>query len=133
MAKSVRRRPVARSLRVVVQRAAEHIGPFPQRTSSADRIVADPHTAKAGSCSVAVAWTAGVPCHPQRGNMVEGGGSLSREAGVADILVVDDDADILDSLAELLEAAGYRVRTSANGLEAVEAIERERPALILLD
>jgi CheY-like chemotaxis protein len=54
-------------------------------------------------------------------------------ASRGDILVVDDDADIRDTVASILETAGYPVRTSANGQEAVAAIELERPALVLLD
>jgi CheY-like chemotaxis protein len=63
--------------------------------------------------------------------MVVGGANLETAAG--DILVVDDEPDIRESLVSILESAGYRVRTCANGKEAVAAIERARPALILLD
>jgi two-component system response regulator MprA len=49
------------------------------------------------------------------------------------ILVVDDDEHIRTVLATLLEIAGYRVETAANGIEALEAVAVERPALIVLD
>jgi PAS domain S-box-containing protein len=49
------------------------------------------------------------------------------------ILLVDDDPDILDSLALLLRINGHRVETASNGLEAVETAERLRPEAILLD
>lgn len=49
------------------------------------------------------------------------------------IMVVDDDRDIRESLAQLLEDEGYRVRVAENGLRLVSAIEIDRPALILLD
>jgi CheY-like chemotaxis protein len=50
------------------------------------------------------------------------------------LLIVDDDQDILGTLHLLLEAAGYNARTAANGVEALESIEREgMPRLVLLD
>jgi PAS domain S-box-containing protein len=49
------------------------------------------------------------------------------------ILVVDDNRDIVDSLAMLLRLVGNQVETAADGLEAVAAAERQRPDLILLD
>jgi CheY-like chemotaxis protein len=61
--------------------------------------------------------------------MAQGG----TQGGASDILVVDDEADIRESVAELLEAAGYAVRTCCNGREAIEAIEHARPALVILD
>jgi len=50
------------------------------------------------------------------------------------ILVVDD----IPNIRELMETAlkfkgGYRVLTAGNGLEALEAIKRERPALVITD
>ena len=49
------------------------------------------------------------------------------------ILVVDDDATILVSVAELLELEGYAVATAANGAEALELTRNLRPGLVLLD
>ncbi|HEX9242986.1 MAG TPA: response regulator [Anaeromyxobacter sp.] len=49
------------------------------------------------------------------------------------VLVVDDDPDILDAICDILEAEGYRVARARHGGEALERIEAERPALILLD
>lgn len=50
------------------------------------------------------------------------------------IMVVEDDFDIRDTLAQVLEAEGYAVAGVANGAEALEALEKgEPPALILLD
>jgi class 3 adenylate cyclase/CheY-like chemotaxis protein len=51
----------------------------------------------------------------------------------AKILVVDDAADIVEVLADLLEAKGYTVCTAATGPEALAQIEREQPDLVLLD
>jgi CheY-like chemotaxis protein len=49
------------------------------------------------------------------------------------ILVVDDDATILFSVAELLELEGYVVATATNGAEALEKTGVLRPGLVLLD
>jgi len=52
---------------------------------------------------------------------------------VACILVVDDDGDTRESLSELLSEWGVRVRSAANGFEAIAALSYETPALILID
>ncbi len=51
-----------------------------------------------------------------------------------DVLVVEDDPDIRESLFELLELEGYRVHTACNGAEAL-AVLGHAPimALVLLD
>jgi CheY-like chemotaxis protein len=49
------------------------------------------------------------------------------------VLVVDDDPDILDAICDILEGEGYRVARARHGVEALEALGRERPSLILLD
>ena len=49
------------------------------------------------------------------------------------ILVVDDDADIVGWLEQLLSHAGYRVATAYDGIEALESVAAHRPDLILLD
>jgi two-component system nitrogen regulation response regulator NtrX len=50
-----------------------------------------------------------------------------------DVLVVDDEADIRDLVAGVLEDEGYTVRTAADSSSALEAIEDRRPSLVLLD
>ena len=49
------------------------------------------------------------------------------------ILVVEDDADNRLMLKTLLEMKGYRVTEAGNGEEALAALEREPPQLILMD
>ena len=49
------------------------------------------------------------------------------------VLVVDDDADVRALLEQELVAAGYRARTAAGGMEALELARRERPSAVLLD
>ena len=49
------------------------------------------------------------------------------------VLVVDDNPDSTASLAALVKMLGHDVETAADGLEACEAAERFRPAVVLLD
>jgi PAS domain S-box-containing protein len=49
------------------------------------------------------------------------------------VLVVDDDRDIVDVLKRTLQGKGYSVATAYNGREAMVAVERDLPDLILLD
>ncbi|MBW1690669.1 MAG: two-component system response regulator [Deltaproteobacteria bacterium] len=49
------------------------------------------------------------------------------------ILVADDDILVLDALRELLVADGYEVTTATRGREALEAMERQRFDLVVLD
>ena len=49
------------------------------------------------------------------------------------ILVVDDEPNILRTLAPLLRARGYEVCTAMNGHTALEMVERDKPDLIVLD
>src|SRR6266487_2287093 len=49
------------------------------------------------------------------------------------ILVVDDEAVLLETMAYNLEQAGYQVITVADGASALEAARRETPDLIILD
>jgi two-component system nitrogen regulation response regulator NtrX len=50
-----------------------------------------------------------------------------------DILVVDDEVDIRELVAGILEDEGYAVRTAGNADDALAAIESRRPQLVLLD
>ena len=49
------------------------------------------------------------------------------------ILVVDDDAKIVRLVRTYLERDGFMVVTAADGPAALDAIERHRPALVVLD
>ena len=48
-------------------------------------------------------------------------------------MVADDSDDIRELLRVQLTQLGYRVVEAADGREAVEAVRKERPALILMD
>ncbi len=49
------------------------------------------------------------------------------------ILLVDDDPDILDALAMILEAEGYQVVTARDGIEGLANLKTEKPDLLILD
>lgn len=49
------------------------------------------------------------------------------------ILLVEDDASLLEGVRRLLSAAGYDVETARNGLEALERVNRQKPDAIILD
>jgi DNA-binding response OmpR family regulator len=53
--------------------------------------------------------------------------------GARKILVVDDDRVILRTLSTFLCAEGFQVFTAADGPEAVSAVSKKKPDLILLD
>ena len=49
------------------------------------------------------------------------------------VLVVDDQADFADSIAQVLRSHGYTVRTASDGLEALALIDEFNPVCLLLD
>jgi len=49
------------------------------------------------------------------------------------ILIVDDDADFVESTKIILEASGYDVRTASNGKDAFALLHKEGSDLVLLD
>ena len=52
----------------------------------------------------------------------------------ADVLVVDDEPDIRDTMRAVLEAEGYSVATACNGREALDTLRSGAPPkLVLLD
>jgi two-component system nitrogen regulation response regulator NtrX len=51
----------------------------------------------------------------------------------ADILVVDDEADIRDLVAGILSDEGYSVRTAADSESALASIKARKPSLLVLD
>jgi DNA-binding response OmpR family regulator len=51
----------------------------------------------------------------------------------AHILIADDEPNILISLEFLMRREGYTVRVARDGQEALDAMETEKPDLLLLD
>ncbi|MFM7839940.1 MAG: response regulator, partial [Chitinophagaceae bacterium] len=52
---------------------------------------------------------------------------------MSSILVIDDNKDIRENIAEILVLAGYQVFTADNGKKGVELAIRENPDLIVCD
>ncbi len=52
---------------------------------------------------------------------------------MGDILIVDDERDIRELIADILEDEGYSTRVAANSEECMAAINAEPPALMILD
>ena len=50
-----------------------------------------------------------------------------------DILVIDDDRDLVDSIRIILESRDYNVRQAYNGQDGLKKIEEKSPDLIILD
>jgi len=49
------------------------------------------------------------------------------------VLIVEDDDDVASALDDALVAAGYRVIAARDGQEALTALERHRPDMMLVD
>ena len=52
---------------------------------------------------------------------------------MADVLIVDDEADIRDIISDLLRDEGYSARTAHDADSAFAAVEAAAPDLIILD
>jgi two-component system OmpR family response regulator len=59
--------------------------------------------------------------------------TADRSASGQRILVVDDEPSIVDAVATALRYEGYDVKEARTGREALEAVAREEPDLIVLD
>ena len=52
---------------------------------------------------------------------------------INDILLVDDDKDIVNSIGRVLKFKGYEIRTALNAAEALKLAEEREPGLLLAD
>ena len=57
----------------------------------------------------------------------------TKEEILANILIVEDDLEIAESVAEVLTPAGHATRTACNGVEGLRMVAERLPDLILLD
>ena len=55
------------------------------------------------------------------------------ELPTVDVLVIDDDDDARETLAERIRSAGFSVVTAHDGREGLDCLKKVRPGLILLD
>ncbi|MCY0386245.1 response regulator [Robbsia sp. Bb-Pol-6] len=55
------------------------------------------------------------------------------DGGGTDVLLVDDDPDVRALLGELMRDGGYRVRTASNARDALDAVVRAPPDIVLTD
>ena len=82
-------------------------------------------------------WAENVPGAGARFTIVVPGpvraGHGDAVAMAARILIVDDEPNILGTVAPLLRARGYDVLSAMSGRAALEAVERDKPDLIVLD
>ncbi len=58
---------------------------------------------------------------------------IGRRGGVAEILVVEDSPTQAEQLRYMLAGHGYKVTVAADGKEALDAIRKHRPAVVLSD
>ncbi len=49
------------------------------------------------------------------------------------VLVVDDDPDLVEAVSMKLEAKSYKVEKAYDGVEAMEKVAENKPALVILD
>jgi PAS domain S-box-containing protein len=75
--------------------------------------------------------TATAPAHIPEGH--QDAAAPVQERRTATVLVVDDDTDVRDFLADSLEALGHKVHRAASGEEALALLEQEQPDLALID
>jgi DNA-binding response OmpR family regulator len=49
------------------------------------------------------------------------------------ILLIEDNTDVRENIAEILEMAGYKVSTASDGKKGIESVNKEKPDLIVCD
>ena len=70
--------------------------------------------------------------HPHRDGGLDGG-SPGGEHDVATVVIAEDDRDIRELVALILDEDGYTTVPASDGLEALEACRTARPDVVLLD
>jgi CheY-like chemotaxis protein len=69
------------------------------------------------------------PSFGRRQSFLSGGLVMSKKY----ILVVDDDPDLVETVAMMLESKGCEVGMAYDGIEGEESIKQRRPDLVILD
>lgn len=107
---------------------------IPRRGETAASFVKPEHAVVLSGASVGPAAGGGPP-GPDRKHQGGGEGSVGAPLATGPVLVVDDDADIREALADLLTDRGFVVITANNGADALQLLRTldGPPSLILLD
>lgn len=74
--------------------------------------------------------TPGLPCLPPAKPLMP---TAKKATAAKRVLLVDDDAEIIESLRLALEANGYEVLVARDGNQGLALTERENPDLVILD
>ncbi|HLF23647.1 MAG TPA: response regulator, partial [Burkholderiales bacterium] len=69
----------------------------------------------------------------ERGEMISEVCAAASHDATVDVLVVDDSLSVRTALSTMLVEEGFHVRTAKDGVEAIEAIAKRRPAVIVAD
>jgi PAS domain S-box-containing protein len=79
-------------------------------------------------------FVVGLPAAPEEVGSDEGRAEPRRRGeGVVHVLVVDDQNDLADGLAMLIETLGHRARAVYDGTQALNVVRDEMPDLMLID
>ena len=76
---------------------------------------------------------AGLPTYGALLETLRRQGPARRGPARGTVLIVDDETDIADTVEAVLRGEGFRVITANDGAQALDALKRERPDLVLLD
>lgn len=78
-------------------------------------------------------WAGGPPRGEDPSSRSIAGPQVRVDRNNETVLVVDDDTSILDTVSAILTGEGYDVVSATSGEEALDAVTRKRPSVILLD
>lgn len=78
-------------------------------------------------------WAGGPPRGKDPSSRHSAGPQVRADRNNETVLVVDDDTSILDTVSAILTGEGYDVVSATSGEEALDAVTRKRPSVILLD
>jgi CheY-like chemotaxis protein len=74
-----------------------------------------------------------IPCAPEHVDAPSPRGDPRSEVLRSEVLIIEDDAALLDVMTAQLGATGLRVRTARSGWAALAAVSERAPSLIILD
>ncbi|HZH26478.1 MAG TPA: response regulator [Azospirillaceae bacterium] len=107
---------------------------FARQAGGTVRIDSTPGAGSTIRILLPVARTDGKPAAPSTARIEPDTGRQAAGSGNrATVLVVDDDADVRQSLAGMLETLGHRTLQAASGAAALELLGREHPDALVVD